>query len=389
VVRGFALFGVLVANLIWTGPVLALPAAARDALPTAGVDAVAWILVEIFVSDKANTLFAFLFGVGFALQLERGARRGGDAVPRFARRLGILFLFGLLHNFLLWFGDILHLYAFTGLLLIPARRLSNRTLVIGGLLLALFSKPVFEYGKHALPGVHAHLESLVSAYSDESVAERQARLLSGRYGDVLRVNFEMTRDDWVGNGSVISWIGYALGRFLLGLWVGRNRFLEDAAAHRDAWRRLLRFALPVGLLLNGWRAAADALELELAGAAAVVSDLLVQFGALTLAAGYLAAIVGLFLDSPRWRARLGRLAPVGRMALTNYLSQSLLYLFALYGLGLGWIDDLGAAGVTALAVVFFAAQIALSRWWLDRFRFGPVEWLWRTLTYGVVPPFRR
>lgn len=389
IVRGFALFGVLLANLLWTGPALSLTEAERAALPTAEFDSVAELVAELFVFDKANTLFAFLFGLGFAIQLERGERRGGSFLARFARRLGVLFLFGMLHNFLLWFGDILHLYALTGLMLIPARRLSNRALLVAGLLLALFARPVYDVGKHAVPSIHEYMESLDSPYADESIARRQAMLLSGDPRDVLTVNFELFRDDWVMNGAVLAWVGYVLGRFLLGFWVGRSRFLENAAAYRAGWLRLWRIALPVGLAFSGWRAAAEALELELTGFVALLSGVSIQLGTLALAAGYLATIVLLYLDSPAWRSRLERLAPVGRMALTNYLTQSLLYLFALYGLGLGLIDDLGASALWALAIAFFAAQIAFSRWWLERFRFGPVEWLWRTLTYGEAPAFRR
>jgi uncharacterized protein len=392
VVRGFALFGVLLGNLLWTGPGASLSDAQLAALPTAAVDPWADALWDFVGHDKANTLFAFLFGLGFAVQLERGAAsgsRGGSFLGRYVRRLGVLFLFGLAHNFLLWYGDILHLYAVTGLLLIPLRRLSDRALVVGGLALAFLARPAFWICTHAVPAVAAYLDAQPDFYSDAARQARGEMLLSGSYADVLRVNLDVTLNDWILPFGFVPWIGYVLGRFLLGHWVGRNRFLEDPGRFESGWRRLLGFALPLGLAGSAWRAIADFLELELAGPARIVSGLFVQAGIVALAASYLAGIALLHLRSGRWRARLRRLAPVGRMALTNYLVQSFLYVFALYGVGLGLLDELGSTALWGIAVAFFALQMLASRWWLDRFEFGPCEWLWRALTYGRRPPFRR
>ena len=401
VVRGFALFGVLVGNLLWTGTEVARSDAQLAALPTAGIDRWADALWVLFGADKANTLFAFLFGVGFAIQLERGARRGGStgstgssgssgsAVLRYARRIGVLFLIGVAHNFLLWFGDVLHLYAVTGLLLIPMRRASNRTLVVAGLLFALFARPAFHFVTHSVPPVAAYFDSLPEFYSEARREERGEMFLSGSYRDVLAVNAAVTLDDWILTASFMGWTGYVFGRFLLGFWTGRNRYLEDPGRFADGWRRLLRVALPLGLAGNAWNAALELTGTDLEGAPGLLSSFVVQVGIVALAAAYLAAIALLHLGSETWRMRLAHLAPVGRMALTNYLAQSFLIVFGLYAVGLGLLDDLGATGLWVLGAVFFVLQILASRWWLARFEFGPVEWLWRALTYGRRPPFRR
>ena len=389
VVRGFALFGVLIGNLLWTGPEASLSDAQLAALPTAGLDRWAVALWHFVGQDKANTLFAFLFGLGFAVQLERGERRGGSFVGRFARRLTVLLGIGLVHNCFVWYGDILHLYALTGFLLIPMRKASNRTLVVAGLLLVLFARPAFYFGTGAIPRVDAYLESLPDFYDDAAREARGAKLLSGSYRDVIEVNVDATVNDWILNFTFVPWIGYVLGRFLLGYWVGRNRYLEDAGRYAAGWRRLLRLALPFGLLGSALRAFVEFHDIQPGGAAGWCARMMIQVGIVALAASYLAAIVLLHLGSEPWRRRLSLLAPVGRMALTNYLMQSALYLFALYGIGLGLLDELGATGMWLLGMAFFAVQIVVSRWWLARFEFGPVEWLWRTLTYGRRPPFRR
>jgi len=113
-----------------------------------------------------------------------------------------------------------------------------------------------------------------------------------------------------------------------------------------------------------------------------------EAGILGLAFAYLSVLVLLFHRSTTWRRRLGYLAPVGRMALTNYLTQSVLYLILFTGVGFGLYGEVGPAWCVGLAVIIFAAQMAFSAWWLARYRFGPAEWVWRTLTYGQLQPMR-
>jgi uncharacterized protein len=115
---------------------------------------------------------------------------------------------------------------------------------------------------------------------------------------------------------------------------------------------------------------------------------LAEAGVLAMSFSYLAAIVLLFYGSDRWKHRLSLLAPVGRMALTNYLTHSVLYLLLFSGVGLGLYGNVGPALCVVLSITIFAAQMAFSRWWLARYRFGPAEWLWRTLTYGERQPIR-
>lgn len=388
VVRGFALLGVLIANLIWTATQLGQTEAERAAMPTAGIDQVASWLWQVVGHDKANTLFAFLFGLGFWVQLERATDRGVAFGRLYGRRLAVLFLIGLAHNYLVWFGDILHLYAMTGLVLLATRGWSNRTRLLVGLLFAIGWRPFFDFVSEAVPAIAAQVASLPAVYTDAAIVERQALLLSGSYPAIVEANVALTWADWIGSGVVLGWVGYAAGRFWLGSWVARRRFLHDADQFRAGWWRLLFLALPFGLLGNILGATLEARDIELDGALFWAVELAVAASVVALAAAYLAGLVLVFHSGARGRRWLGRLAPVGRMALTNYLAHSVLYVVALYGVGFGLLDDLGATACWALGLGYFAVQVAWSHWWLARYRFGPAEWLWRAATYGRAPAWR-
>jgi uncharacterized protein len=180
-----------------------------------------------------------------------------------------------------------------------------------------------------------------------------------------------------------------LGLFLLGLWAGRRRVLENVSAHRAAFRRVTAWGFAVSIPANvALEVARSTWSYQTAAARPwlfpVVTALQV-LAVVPLAAAYVSAVVQL-LERAAWRERLAAFAPVGRMALTNYLSQTVVCVLVFYGGGLvGRIDPAPAAGI-ALAV--FAAQVAWSRWWLARFHFGPMEWLWRSLTYRRLQPMR-
>jgi uncharacterized protein len=179
------------------------------------------------------------------------------------------------------------------------------------------------------------------------------------------------------------------GRFILGYYAGRRQLLEKPQAHLPLFRNLLICGLVVGLVGNAlW---VSTTGLTRAGILApssfwvVAAQLPIYLGQIAMAAFYLSVIV-LLWPLPAWRSRLARLAPVGRMALTNYLMHSLMYLLLFYGFGLALLGRVGTTFCLGLSIVIFAAQILFSSWWLRRFRFGPAEWLWRSLTYGSRQP---
>lgn len=391
VLRGVALFGVFLMNMIGLCSAGIMSTEAQLlALPTADVDSSVTEICFWLFGDKANSMFAFLFGLGFQLQMRRAEARGADFDRLYKRRLTVLLLFGIVHLYFIWTWDVLHLYALAGFALFALRGLGSRALLIGGILFTLFDWRIpQELLEHA--GV-AEWHGLASTYSDEAVLGRQQVSAAGDYFGTLRAMASYTLLDYVLSGSLLGWFIYALGRFMLGAWVGRNGWLQHARSYLPGFRRGMYVALPSGLVLAGvarileWSRRHDVAEWE---HWSLIERIAHAVSVPVLTAGYICAIV-VALHTARGRRLFAPFAPAGRMALSNYVAQSFVYALLLFGIGpgLALAGRIGATTVALLVVVIYAAQVALSRWWLDRFRFGPLEWVWRGLTYGTWPQMR-
>jgi uncharacterized protein len=384
VLRAFALLGILVMNMPGFYASFWDPRPAHERWP-GGADRVAWWAMDTFFSGKFNSLFAFLFGVGFSIQLERLIARAAHPVATYLRRLLVLLAFGVAHAVLLWIGDVLHMYALLGVLLVLLRRASDRVVLaivlIGLLTPALHSVyQLFSYtpaDEQADRGLFGAIDRIVVAAHT-----------SGRYLDVVRSNLVQYRTLY----SDIRWYLFYPSLFLtilLGFLFGRRRYLQDAAAHLAFWRRLLVTGLVVGLTA--------ALTFSLAvpylvpfkpSALGVLVTAAYSLQRPALMLFYAAAIV-LLVHSDRWGPRLRGLAPMGRMPLTNYLLQSLICTTIFNAYGLGYFNRMGPAAGLGLAFGIYVLQVFWSRWWFTRFEFGPMEWLWRALTYGAAPSMSR
>lgn len=388
-VRGFALYGVLLANLIWISQEGAVRPGQVAALPTAGLDRLVKYGVEFLVDWKFYTLFAFLFGLGFAVQLRRAEDRGAAGLPLYRRRLAVLLAFGLLHAYLLWYGDILHHYALLGFLLIPLRAWRSRALLATGLGFGVVL-PAAVVGIRAMIESGAPLPGSVLA-SPGVLDERFRAFTSGDYAAALRENAKYALGFWT-YGPAPHFLPAIFGKFALGLYAGRHRLLQRPEDHLALFRRLCWWGLIVGVIGNAlwvWTTALRAAgRLAPSSPLVVAAQVPIYLGILAMAAFYLSALV-LLWRRPAWRARLAILAPVGRMALSNYLTHSVVYIAVFSGFGLGLLGRVGAAFCLGLSISVFAGQAAVSSWWLRRFRFGPAEWAWRSLTYGVRQPMRQ
>lgn len=375
IIRGFALFGVLWLNLVAQAYIL-VPEGTLDGLASARLDAIIGPIADIFISDKAMALFSLLFGYGFAMIIRRLENRGVDAGAIFLRRTAILFAIGIIHIWFVWFGDILHVYALMGFVLFLTRNWSDRSLLIVGLLLALFSKGA--------------VEAVLQYRYDEPFpwwpifdvgAARHYEVLQGSsytayVGELWWASWETM---W-GMPFYIHYCATALGRFMLGAWIFRQGWLQATSTLRPEFRRW-------ALILIGGGIALTCIGFGLDNVNGVVAYSFSPFPQLVLALGYGAAIVVL-CQSERFRNAMAGIAAVGRTALTNYLLQSLMYVFVLFGFGFGLLNVLGATLCFLLAAIFFSVQVWASGWWVKRFRFGPMEWVWRSLTYGKRQPFR-
>ncbi len=393
VLRGFALFGVFLVNFVWFAADLMTTEAQAEAMPTARIDAVLQWLVGWLAGDKANTLFAFLFGVGFSIQMQRLSERGGGFERIYLRRLAILFVMGLVHVVFFWEWDILHLYALVGFVLFACRNVSDRVLLWIGLPLTFFARPAIDlanraFGRYDLPGSEAFLE-------EPGILRRQELSEIGDYMGLVDHFARFLWYDWLASGLIVAWVFYVLGRFFLGHWVGRRDFLTRPERHLPLLRKALWMSLPVGLVLSAVGMSIEG-EDPLPGLEAfplidgyTIGGFIHVLGTPFIVCAYVCAIL-LGLQGGASKRVLELLSPVGRMALTNYLTQSIFYAFFLFGIGPGLNlgGRIGTLPVVVIAIAGFALQIAFSHWWLARFRFGPAEWLWRALTYGTWPSMR-
>jgi len=391
-IRGAALFGVLAMNLqyffrgpyelfVWSGHTH--PGFLNDCVDD---------LLSLLVEGKAMTLFSMLFAVGLSIQMERKLARGGSFWGFALRRIGALFAIGAAHIVLIWNGDILTMYALMALPLFAFLKRRTRTLHIwlGTLLgLAGVAGAIFGFVRLSSP---QNGERRAQALADASAMAQ--KLLEG-YGQtgwwdilVFRLQDYLEHLGMMAGGLVL-----VLLNFLVGLAVWRSGILQNPAANLPRIRRAALWLSGLGLATGGvnlfirplaeyarshgpW---AKLLALPLSLSQIYHMPLLgLGFGALLL----------LLWQSGRARSLLDAVAAAGRMALTQYLLQSLVMTAVFYGWGLGLYGKIGSAAGLGIAASFYAIQVASSAWWLRRYRFGPAEWLWRCAGYARLQPFR-
>lgn len=383
ILRGAALFGILLMNIeAFTGP-LDLSFTGVDP-HWHGIDYLADALVYVLVQGKFFLLFSLLFGAGFAVMAQRAQGAGRDFTPIYLRRSVALLLIGACHALLVWSGDILLVYALLSFLLLGTRRWPVSMLpAMGALVYAfavglslLFALLVWAAARGGSP-----LDSAGSMRAAQEVIEAQ-RLAYGE-GSWAQANVQRLADLRHMVGGILITGPEIFGMFLIGAWFARSGALADPARFASLYARLRWIAMPVGVVLMLASAAWHpylapgefTVRTGLSYAMAAVASLL-------MALGYLGWIV-------QARHALGWLAAPGRMALTHYLLQSLLCTWLFFGYGLGFFEQLPRAWQLVFAVALFALQVGISHLWLARFRYGPMEWLWRAMTYLRWPPLRR
>lgn len=380
VLRGFALAGVFAANLLIFSGFTYMADWQRETLPTAGVDRIIHLLELILIENKFMGLFSILFGMSFWLFLDRAKARGIDGTRLFYRRVGWLFVIGAVHGWLFWLGDILRFYALWGLLLPLFLRVSNKVLLWSGLFFAVLA-PALIGGFRSLIMEQALSPNTLGALALETFS-------SGSYSQVLYVNWIY---DWDTTLS-ISQLAYHVaifGRLLLGLYAARLLLHVDLESHYKLFRALLIGGAVIGIACNILIAGR---YLNFAPGSFLLPfsrQIIALTGYLALTLAYAAALALLFQTS-RLKRYLLIFAPVGRMALTCYLLQTLLGIWLFYGFmpGLNLMGKIGPVWLILVWMIGFANQIWFASLWLQHFRYGPAEWLWRSLTYWKIQPLR-
>ena len=389
ILRGLALFGILAANIrAFSGPASAY-FAAHLFWPELH-NRLAQAVIDTFVQGKFINIFCFLFGVGFAVQFDRALARNAKFRGRFAWRMSLLVLIGLIHGVLIWFGDILLPYALCGLVLLLFAKRSNKTVAVWATIF-LMVLPVLmtvrfismqRQGTAPPPPNPARRAAQIA--QDAKIYETGSfmRVTEQRMGDAVTYNW--------GNLHFSAW--NILGLFLLGILAWRKGFFRPAPESLPRYRLWMWIGFAVGITGN---VLVQTLRWMVRGTPMSFDGPMYVFGWLQtislpfLSLGYVLLVIRI-CQSETMRARLHRFGAVGRTALTNYLMQTTVgtLIFLGYGLGL-FYGEAGPAWLIPVTIVFFAAQLYLSTWWLKRYRFGPVEWAWRRMTYGGPLPMRK
>ncbi|WP_394832429.1 DUF418 domain-containing protein [Pendulispora rubella] len=375
VLRALALCVVLADNVMTTFSGSSfLPRTSSDYIHNEGLSG---MLFRLLVGLRSMTVMSFLFGVGFSIQLTRAKER--EVTAMYLRRLAIMFAFGVCHVLLVWWGDILWIYALTGLVLLPCRRAGTRTLIGVGLALAI------------LPRVIVSIPAIETALVPDKAIMQQTResMLAAIHGsDHAQMFAAHLRTLFYIHVRALPWfLPWLAGRYVLGFAAGRQRiFQKNGANHLQLFRKLTVAGFLIALIGAAIRIAVVGREL---GPTRKVVVRLVDDTSVVASVALGISLVVLLMQNSRWRRWLSVLIPIGQTPLTTYLSQSIMATFLFYGWGLGLAHHVQGpkAGLIGLAV--FAVQVTMATLWLRRYELGPMEWVWRTLAYGKRQPMRR
>lgn len=380
VLRGLAIGGILIGNMQWFSGYGMMPPALAE--QSAVSDQITHFLVHFFVEGKFYSIFSFLFGFGFALQIARAEERGDTKASLFKRRLFWLLVIGLLHAYLLWAGDILSIYAVMGFLLILFRKKTNESLLKWAFV--LMATPILSYILFYILFVAFAPPEATAAMRDGAADFWNTAAQKVRQSSYLQIISDFNLQYIVGRyfGLIMEMrLPKILAMFLLGFYAYRRGFFQNLSSHQPFIRRVLVYGLILGLVGNLAFSVLAGKEAVFpptpAGVAGVIAY---AFGVPALALFYIALVATLW-QKAHWQRLLAFLAPVGRMALTNYLLQTVICVFLFYGFGFGLFGKVGATKATLIALGIFLAQIFLSALWLKYFAYGPMEWIWRQLTY--------
>lgn len=393
-IRGFALLGILLMNIeYFQRPLQSLMLGFNS--EQYGLDyTVAWFSFT-FVEGKFYTLFSLLFGVGFIVFIDRAQKKGVVVQALFRRRLLVLLVIGLVHLLLIWGGDILHFYAVVGFLLLFYLDASVKRLMVWSVVLLLIPILLIWLGALAVeaamqvPEEAAKMQASLAADKEKlfnDIARGDVLYASGSYWQVVLWRLYEFRALYI-SPALLVFVPTILGTFLLGAALGRAGVFSNLEQHQPFFRRLMwlgyAIGLPLTLTLGIYGTDMDMISLSIRNAALMTCSILSN---IALCLAYMATLVNLYLHKVRF---IGVLAPAGRMALSNYLLHSIVFTLLFYGYGLGLYGEFGRAVTTLMALGLYCFQLWCSHWWLQRYPLGPMEWLWRSLTYGKPAIFKK
>lgn len=381
ILRGFALLGIFVVNI----EIMNCVFMNQDAFSqqwTLAIDQFAVRMQQLFFYGKFFPIFSLLFGIGISIQW-MSLKRKGISIAFFYRRMGALFLFGVAHILFLWSGDVIHIYALLGLCTLLFVQWTPKQLMILALIVFLFPfyGSLFEW---VISRIGYQAERYLSAYTSESIV---TTIREGTYVEGMQLRIQ----EYKSNIHVlfVSLMPIAFTMFILGLTIGKKGWLHDI----PTWiRQIKKPVLWIAVLSNVYRLFFLFFLWDTDIWSAPIWRSIFIYGMQicdTLMALFLVWLVAYGYQYPFWKKLLSPLQYAGRMALTNYLLQSATGLFIFSSIGLHWYQTLSPSQTMGLAALVFVIQVLLSKTWLHFFKYGPLEWIWRCISYGKVLAIRK
>ncbi|MFO7952773.1 MAG: DUF418 domain-containing protein [Bacillota bacterium] len=383
IVRGVALLGILMVNMsFFKYPVF------MERIPSnfpEGIEQLSAWLIQLFFTGKFYAIFSFLFGLGFYIFMERTISKGLELKPLYKRRLAALMVFGLLHIVFFWSGDILFNYALVGFILLAFRNISMEAVkkwISGLFVLSTF----FNFLTYFLKGAGEFFDpDKYQAIMDEMISSALVAYTEGTYLELTM--FRLANEVPYVISGVLLWIPQVLAFFLCGLYIGKKGIFKDIPACIPLFKKVRTWGFLIGgffliimvLLDRGILPLHPLFSVSLLGGINYISSLF-------LFPAYVASII-LASQSGIGKKLLAPVAAAGKMALTNYLAQTLICVIIFYGFGFGFYGEVSLSEGILITIAIFLVQVAWSNAWLRKFKYGPMEWFWRLLTYKKRQPF--
>ncbi len=377
IIRGLALFGILMVNMsFFKYPIF------FDRYPTSfpsGIEQVGAWFIQLLFTGKFYAIFSFLFGLGFFIFMERTLEKGLDLIPLYRRRLFVLLGFGFIHLFFIWSGDILFTYAIIGFILLKFRNKSVQS--IRKWILSLF----------ILSTILNFLFGLINGAGEYYAGDKYPLIMQNMIEGAVKIYTQGSFFEIIGFRLInevpyvllglIVWIPAVLAFFLCGLYAGKKRIFRDIPGNLPLLRKIRNTGLPIGILFM-------IIYSFVEGSLLPVNTLFKP--ALLSASNYAASIfifpsyvsiVLIALQKEFWKRLLSPVAAAGRMALTNYLLQTIICILLFYGFGFGLYAEISVLQGIFITLVIYLVQVIWSNLWFRKFKYGPMEWFWRMLTY--------
>jgi uncharacterized protein len=395
ILRGVAIFGILLVNMgIFAYPFLGYQIMGGSPWDDT-TSKITEHLIRFLAEGKFYSLFSLLFGIGIMLQYQRAESRNRRFTPYYLRRIGVLLIIGLLHALLLWMGDILTLYALCGFALLLFIHRKAKTILVWAVIslalpvLLVFGIFLLMQFAMSVPEAAAEIEQQVEgqrAFATWLIEGAYAAYRDGSFGEIFvfrAIEFGIVL------ASGIFWFPNVFAMMLIGFYMMKKdfltRMLTDARFTRKLFLVFLLIGIPVNVLYAVSYALMDPIRTNIWY---LVTYFTFGLSGMTLSLAYASGII-LLLGPGRWQKFGNSLAAVGRMALTNYLMQSVICTTLFYSYGFGLYGSVGPAQGVGITILIFGLQLYISPRWLRHFHYGPIEWLWRSITYREIQPFKK